>query len=295
MLPLYERLARASGDERMLLDCLERRAASRDATIDYAREGYDLAVALHEDARAEALLERVVAIGRAQPGAAAEATWGLLELAKRRRAVGDLAGAHRALAEALEIGDAAAVLGAAARSGRRRPGRRRTGGRARTRSRSPRGSTRRCAPAPPTMRRSGAGCSTSTCARTIASRSAGWSRRRSSSSPIRGRATRCACASPPSCSTATPTIAPRSTCCATCCSTSPSTRRPPPAWPISTSATTRTRCWPRSSIAAATCWPSGATATASARPCSSWSRVRRRRAPRRGAGGAALGARTPAR
>jgi tetratricopeptide (TPR) repeat protein len=110
VLPLYERLARASNDERMLLDCLERRASASGATIENAREGYDLAVALHEDARAEALLERVVAIGRLPSGVAPEATWGLLELAKRRRASGDLAGAHRALADALEIGDPAPVL-----------------------------------------------------------------------------------------------------------------------------------------------------------------------------------------
>jgi predicted Zn-dependent protease len=56
------------------------------------------------------LLERVVAIGRAPLGPSAEAIWGLLELAKRRRAVGDLAGAHRALAEGLAIGDAGVIL-----------------------------------------------------------------------------------------------------------------------------------------------------------------------------------------
>jgi hypothetical protein len=109
VLPLYERLARASNDDRMLLDCLERRAAGRDASLEHAREGYDLALALHEEARAEALLERVVAIGRAA-GASGDATWGLLELAKRRRAAGDLAGTERALAEALEVGDAAPIL-----------------------------------------------------------------------------------------------------------------------------------------------------------------------------------------
>ena len=111
VLPLYERLARASNDERMLLDCLERRSASGDASSEHAREGYDLALALHEEDRAVALLERVVEIGRADPSSAGEATWGLLELAKRRRASGDLAGAHRALGEALATGDAPAILG----------------------------------------------------------------------------------------------------------------------------------------------------------------------------------------
>jgi tetratricopeptide (TPR) repeat protein len=110
VLPLYERLARASGDDRMLLDCLERRAGSREVSIESVREGYDLAVALHEDARAEELLARLISLGRALPGAAAEASWGLLEKAKRRRAAGDLAGAHRCLSEALEVGDAAAIL-----------------------------------------------------------------------------------------------------------------------------------------------------------------------------------------
>jgi tetratricopeptide (TPR) repeat protein len=110
VLPLYERLARASGDDRMLLDCLERRAASPDASVDPAREGYDLALSLHEDARGEALLERVVAIGRAPLGPSADAIWGLLELARRRRDKGNFAGAHRALADALAIGDAAVIL-----------------------------------------------------------------------------------------------------------------------------------------------------------------------------------------
>jgi tetratricopeptide (TPR) repeat protein len=110
VLPLYERLARASGDDRMLLDCLERRALSREATIEAVREGYDLANSLAQEERAEALLARVIELGRATPGAGAEATWGLLERAKRRRAAGDLGGAHAFLAEALEVGDAAAIL-----------------------------------------------------------------------------------------------------------------------------------------------------------------------------------------
>jgi tetratricopeptide (TPR) repeat protein len=110
VLPLYEQLARASGDDRMLLDCLERRAGGQEATVEAVREGYDLAVALQEDDRAERLLARVIEIGRASPGAAADATWGLLERAKRRRAAGDLIGAHGCLSEALEVGDAAAIL-----------------------------------------------------------------------------------------------------------------------------------------------------------------------------------------
>jgi tetratricopeptide (TPR) repeat protein len=114
VLPLYERLARASGDDRMLLDCLERRALSPEATIESVREGYDLAVSLDQDARAEALLTRLIELGRAAASAGAhgdaDPTWGLLERAKRRRGAGDLAGAHRCLGEALEVGDAAAIL-----------------------------------------------------------------------------------------------------------------------------------------------------------------------------------------
>jgi tetratricopeptide (TPR) repeat protein len=110
VLPLYERLARASGDDRMLLDCLERRASAPDATTEHAREGYDLAVALGADDRAEALLGRIIELGRARSDGASEAGWGLIERAKRRRAAGDLDGAHRALADALEVGDTAAAL-----------------------------------------------------------------------------------------------------------------------------------------------------------------------------------------
>jgi tetratricopeptide (TPR) repeat protein len=113
VLPLYERLARASGDNRMLLDCLERRAAEADAGVDVVREGYELAVALREDDRAEALLGRLIGVGRGRSGANGAvpgAAWGLTERSRRLRARGELAGAERALVEALEVGDAAVVL-----------------------------------------------------------------------------------------------------------------------------------------------------------------------------------------
>ena len=63
ILPLYERVARASGDERMLFDYLERRATSASVTVAEVREAVDLALALGRDDRVEALLLRLADLG----------------------------------------------------------------------------------------------------------------------------------------------------------------------------------------------------------------------------------------
>jgi tetratricopeptide (TPR) repeat protein len=109
VLPLYERVARASKDKRMLLDFLERRAALAGAPLESVREGVELAVALGETSRAEALLVRAVELARAD-GNRKMLPWALLELGEVRKNAGDIAGAVGALEEARELADPVRVL-----------------------------------------------------------------------------------------------------------------------------------------------------------------------------------------
>ena len=102
ILPLYERIARSSGDERLLLDYLERRAATPAITVAEAREAVDLAVALGESARVEPLLVRLAEVGSAAPEGRRDAAWASLELVQRRKSAGDLEGAAEALGRAAE-------------------------------------------------------------------------------------------------------------------------------------------------------------------------------------------------
>lgn len=101
VMPLYERVARASGDDHMLLDFLERRAAGKEVTQAEVAEGVELALALGENERAERMLERAVALAQ-QQGQMREAGWALLDLAQRRRAQGDLKAAFKWLVEAAQ-------------------------------------------------------------------------------------------------------------------------------------------------------------------------------------------------
>jgi tetratricopeptide (TPR) repeat protein len=110
ILPLYERVARQSGDERTLLDYLERRAATAEATIGEVREAIDLAVALDRPDRIEPLLLRLADIAAERPDGRGHATWALLELIQRKKAAGDLEGAARALERSAELLDLERVL-----------------------------------------------------------------------------------------------------------------------------------------------------------------------------------------
>jgi tetratricopeptide (TPR) repeat protein len=111
VLPLYEQVARASKDDRMLLDFLERRAALPSASGQDVKEGVELALALNETARAEALLRRAVEMARAEGDAGSKALeWALLELAQVRRSAGDVAGAVACLEEARGVADPVRVL-----------------------------------------------------------------------------------------------------------------------------------------------------------------------------------------
>jgi tetratricopeptide (TPR) repeat protein len=105
ILPLYERIARQSGDERLLLDYLERQAATLAATVAEVREAVDLAVALGESERVDPLLERLAELGAGRAECRRDTSWALLELIGKKKAAGDLEGAARVLARAAD-GDA---------------------------------------------------------------------------------------------------------------------------------------------------------------------------------------------
>jgi tetratricopeptide (TPR) repeat protein len=102
VMPVYEKVARASSDEHVLLDFYERRAALPGARSEDARDGVELAVSLGEGARAEKLLERAVALARAVPGGLRDATWAILDLVRRLRSRGDFSGVARILEDTRE-------------------------------------------------------------------------------------------------------------------------------------------------------------------------------------------------
>jgi tetratricopeptide (TPR) repeat protein len=109
-LGVFERIARGTGDPRLLLEFIEQRAGLAGTSPEPLREGVELAGALNEPARAEALLERAVELARAQPGGLARSLWAPIALSQRRKAAGDLAGAIRWMGEVAEVGDPARVL-----------------------------------------------------------------------------------------------------------------------------------------------------------------------------------------
>lgn len=110
VMPLYEKVARASSDDRMLLDFLLRRAALPQVTPDEVKEGVDLALALNDTARAETLLVRAVELAKKKRGGLKQVDWALLELARMRKAAGDLEGAVAWLEQAQEVADPTRVL-----------------------------------------------------------------------------------------------------------------------------------------------------------------------------------------
>jgi tetratricopeptide (TPR) repeat protein len=120
LLPLYERVARASGDDDMLFDYLARRAETPSVTPAELREAIDLALALGRSERVEALLLRLADVAGAQPdGGKSEVAWALLELVHRRKAAGDLEGAAQQLQRAADVLDPERVLSLARELGER--------------------------------------------------------------------------------------------------------------------------------------------------------------------------------
>jgi tetratricopeptide (TPR) repeat protein len=97
ILPVYEKLARASKDERLLLDFLDRKSALPGAGMAELREGVELAVALGEGERAERLLGRAIQIASSSDTGRPEGIWAVADLARRLSGRGDLAGAASVL------------------------------------------------------------------------------------------------------------------------------------------------------------------------------------------------------
>ncbi|MEM6293714.1 MAG: tetratricopeptide repeat protein [Myxococcota bacterium] len=104
LLALYERVARATGDQATLLTALERVAQHPDTSPEDVREAVDLAETLGEPERAEALMMRAIELASGTLEGVGRVSWALVSLAHRRRASGDTAGAVKWLCEAIESG-----------------------------------------------------------------------------------------------------------------------------------------------------------------------------------------------
>lgn len=97
---LFERVARESGDDTMLLEHYERRAEG-DADLDELRGAIDLALRIGEHERAEKMLERAAAQARELESGREETTWVFSGLADCRSSAGDTRGAIKYLREAV--------------------------------------------------------------------------------------------------------------------------------------------------------------------------------------------------
>ncbi len=115
LMTMFERVARNGGDNELLLDFLERRAALPSATPEQIKEAVDLAVSQGQDQRAEALLVRAVAAARETADGLGSAPWAVLALAERRLAAGDLNQARDLTYEVAPIAEAEHIDGLAMR------------------------------------------------------------------------------------------------------------------------------------------------------------------------------------
>lgn len=102
LLTLYERVARSTGDDRTLLEALERTAAHGATDPDTVKEAVQLAERLGDHERAEELMLRAVDVAAGTLEGVGRATWALLGLAARRRDASDVAGAVKWICEAIE-------------------------------------------------------------------------------------------------------------------------------------------------------------------------------------------------
>lgn len=109
VMAMYERVARAGGDPEILLDFLERRASTTDATAEQIREAVQCATETGHDDRVEPLLVRAVAVARESVEGAAGAPWAVLQLAERRLQQGELRLARDLVYEIAAVADAEAV------------------------------------------------------------------------------------------------------------------------------------------------------------------------------------------
>lgn len=101
---LQERVARTSGDPAVLLEALERVAATESPSFDLMREAWELAVRLEQADRAETILVRTVALARDKESVGV-VLWAVIALAERRREAGDTKQAVSLLREAASLAD----------------------------------------------------------------------------------------------------------------------------------------------------------------------------------------------
>lgn len=99
---LYERVARTTGDDRTLLDALERAAALGHTEPEGVREAVELARRLGDEARSEELMLRAVDVAAGTLEGVSRASWALLGLASARSEANDLAGSAKWLCEAID-------------------------------------------------------------------------------------------------------------------------------------------------------------------------------------------------
>jgi len=110
LLSLYERVARNSGDEALLLGFLQRQAGRSDVLPEEIREGVELAHKMRNQDLAEELMLRAVEVAADLPDGSGRVLWALLALADLRREQGDLAGAVKWLLEAGDEADPHDIL-----------------------------------------------------------------------------------------------------------------------------------------------------------------------------------------
>lgn len=96
---LHERIARASGEQSVLLEALERIARLEAPSLELLREGAELAQRVIENERAERLYRRAIELAR-RDEVVSDVIWALTALADLRRAAEDHAGAIELLLDA---------------------------------------------------------------------------------------------------------------------------------------------------------------------------------------------------
>ncbi len=104
LLALYERVARTTQDDRIVLDALERAAAHPDTEPETVEEAVKLAGALGEGERTRALMHRAVDLAAGTLEGVRRADWALLGLARGAHEAGDAAGAVKWICQAIDAG-----------------------------------------------------------------------------------------------------------------------------------------------------------------------------------------------
>ena len=100
---MYERVARNSWDDELLLDALERRSELGGVGQDLLEEAYSIAERLQSYEVAEALLLRAIEVARDEVGELAQALWALRVLVQRRQDAEQLDDAVFWMREAAEV------------------------------------------------------------------------------------------------------------------------------------------------------------------------------------------------